>query len=58
MYYKRKKSRYPIFMFSAIILLIIMFMFGYICMNDSTKQQKFEISDSFETTVKDQFGEN
>lgn len=58
MYYKRKKSRCPIFIFSAIILLIIIFIFGCICMNDNTKQQKFEISDSFETTIKDQFGEN
>ena len=58
MYYKRKRSRYPIFIFSTIILLITIFMFGCICMNDNIKQQKFEISDSFETTVKDQFGEN
>ena len=58
MYYKRKKSRYPIFIFSAIILLITIFMFGCICMNDNIKQQTFETSDNFETTVKDQFGEN
>ena len=58
MHYKRKRFRYPIFIFSAIILLITIFMFGCICMNDNAKQQKFEISDSFETTIKDQFGEN
>lgn len=55
MYYKH---RYYIFMLSAIIFLIIIFVFGCICINDNTKQQKFEISDSFETTVKDIFGEN
>lgn len=56
--YKRKKHRHYIFMLSTIIFLITMFMFSCICIIDNTKQQKFEVSDNFETTVKDIFEEN
>lgn len=61
----RRQIHQCIFMAVIIIFLITILMFGYICANgnipDRTKQQRFEVSDSFgveEKNFRDVFGEN